>query len=95
MKLLHFLFLLGLSGKVTFISLEYLTVLDIVQCRGRHKFMKSRIPDPPGSPVVEPRPDPGTLWIHCFWNLARIPVPPGSPFVETSPDPRTRRIPSC
>ena len=81
MKLLHFLFLLGLSGKVTFISLEYLTVLDIVQCRGRHKFMKSRIPDPPGSPVVEPRPDHGTL---------RIPL-----FLEPSPDPGTPRIPSC
>ena len=41
--------------------------------------MKSRIPDPPGSPVVEPRPDPGT---------------PGSPVEESRPDPGTPWIPS-
>ena len=58
--------------------------------RGRHKTMKSRIPDPRlwnrGRIPVPPDP--------LLWNLARIPVPPGSPLVEASPDSSTPRIPS-
>ena len=79
----------------------------IIQTRGRHKTTESRIPDPPGSPVVEPRPDPGTPRIPSFVieagsryppdpqlrNQGRIPVPPGSPVVESRLDPGTPRIP--
>ena len=74
-------------------------ILLILQTRGRHKTLKSRYPIPPGTPISELSPVPGTPWypyfgtlagtryplVPLFRNWARYPVPPGTPSSELSP----------